>query len=172
MTENGIDWANLDQGEEILWKGQPRLKSILPAVVIGIPLSVVGVGLLIIAGAYLHITNTSFLVTNQGLYKKTGVLSRSVQKIGFDKVQNISFSQGIFGSQFDYGNIEISTAGGQGVEMRFNSIDNPREVENIINRNLDHSSHSESETADRTNDQVVKELQEIKEVLQSIDQKL
>lgn len=149
------------------------MKSILPALVVGIPLSIVGIGLLIILGAYLHIKNTSFLVTNQGLYKKTGVVSRSVQKIGFDKVQNISFSQGIFGSQFDYGNIEISTAGGQGVEMRFNSIDNPREVENIINRNLDHSSQSRSDsTAQRTNDQVVKELQEIKEVLKSIDQKL
>jgi uncharacterized membrane protein YdbT with pleckstrin-like domain len=173
MAENSIDWANLDESEEILWKGQPRMKSILPALVIGIPLSVVGIGLLIIIGAYLQITNTNFLVTNQGLYKKTGILSRNVQKIGFDKVQNISFSQGIFGSQFDYGNIEISTAGGQGVEMRFNSIDNPRNVENIINRNLDHSSESSSDrTAQRSNDQVVKELQEIKEVLKSIDQKL
>lgn len=173
MPENSIDWANLDESEDILWKGRPRMKSILPALVVGIPLSVVGIGLLIIIGAYLHIKNTSFLVTNQGLYKKTGVLSRSVQKIGFDKVQNISFSQGIFGSQFDYGSIEVSTAGGQGVEMRFNSINNPREVENIITKNLDRSSESSSErTAQRSNDQVVEELQEIKEVLKSIDQKL
>ncbi|MFQ3308505.1 MAG: putative membrane protein YdbT with pleckstrin-like domain [Candidatus Nanohaloarchaea archaeon] len=173
MPEDSIDWANLDQGEKILWKGQPRMKSILPALVIGIPLSLVGVGLLIIIGAYLQIQNTSFLVTNQGLYKKTGILSRNVQKIGFDKVQNISFSQGIFGSQFDYGNIEISTAGGQGVEMRFNSINRPREVENIINKNLDHSSESrQTERAQRSSDQVVEELQEIRKLLKSIDQKL
>lgn len=174
MTENSIDWANLDKSEQIFWKGQPRMKSILPALVIGIPLSVVGVGLLIIIGAYLQITNTSFLVTNQGLYKKTGIFSRSVQKIGFDKVQNISFSQGIFGSQFDYGNIEISTAGGQGVEMRFNSINNPRKVENIINKNLDHSSGSKGSGSEAgvSNQQVVQELQEIKGVLRSIDRKL
>lgn len=176
MAENSIDWANLDKGEKVLWKGQPRMKSILPAVVIGIPFSVVGIGLLIIAGAYLNVTNTSFVVTNQGLYKKTGILSRNVQKIGFDKVQNISFSQGIFGSQFDYGNIEISTAGGQGVEMRFNSINNPREVENIINQRLDHSSgqdqSSGSQRSKANNQQVVKELREIKKVLKDMNRKM
>jgi len=31
-------------------------------------------------------------------YKKTGVLSRDVQRIDFGKVQNTSYSQGFFGS--------------------------------------------------------------------------
>jgi uncharacterized membrane protein YdbT with pleckstrin-like domain len=165
-----LDWINLDEDEEVLWNGEPRMKSIIPAIIIGAPLSVIGIGLLIILGAYLQIKNTSFVVTNQGLYKKQGIMSRSVQKIGFDKVQNISFSQGIFGTQFDYGNIEISTAGGSGVEMRFNSIDNPREVEQIINKHLK-KERKDTETH-KGEDPVVEELKEIKGLLQEMNQKL
>lgn len=167
-----LDWINLDEDEEVLWSGQPRMKSIIPALIIGIPTAVIGIGLLIIGGAYLQIKNTSFVVTNQGLYRKQGVLSRNVQKIGFDKVQNISFSQGITGNYFDYGNIEISTAGGSGVEMRFNSIDQPREVEQIINKHLK-KEKGESDTGTRRGgDEVVKELKEIKKVLQEMNRKL
>lgn len=166
-----IEWVNLDDDEEVLWQGQPRIKSILPAVVIGVPLiAAFGFGLLIIAGAYLSVKNTYFVVTDQGLYRKSGVVSRNVQKIGFDKVQNISFSQGVFGSYFDYGNIEISTAGGQGVEMRFNSIDNPREVEKIVNNHL--QKEKEPSTQQSGDGNQLEELREIRKLLESIDQKL
>lgn len=175
MAENSIEWANLDENERVLWQGRPRLKSILPVVIISIPFVFVGIGVLMILGAYLNVVNTSFVVTNQGLYKKTGIMSRSVQKIGFDKVQNISFSQGIFGNYFDFGSIEISTAGGQGVEMRFNSINDPRKVEDIVNQRLDHSSgQSQSQQSGNqvSNEQVVKELREIKQVLKDMNSKM
>lgn len=167
-----IDWVNLDDGEEVLWQGQPRVKSILPAVVVGIPLiAAFGFGLLVIAGAYFSVKNTYFVVTDQGLYRKSGVLSRNVQKIGFDKVQNISFSQGVFGSYFDYGNVEISTAGGQGVEMRFNSIEQPREVEQIINNHLRKDEGRKNEESGSGSEQL-QELREIRSLLESIDSKL
>lgn len=170
MTD--LNWINLDENEEVLWEGEPRMKSIIPAVIVGAPLSVIGIGILIIIGAYLNIKNTSFVVTNQGLYRKKGVLSRNVQKIGFDKVQNISFSQGITGTYFEYGNIEISTAGGSGVEMRFNSIDQPREVEQIINKHLKKEKESTGTAEKRDQDEVVEELKEIKGLLEEINGKL
>ncbi|MFB6114784.1 MAG: PH domain-containing protein [Candidatus Nanohalobium sp.] len=170
MTE--LDWINLDDDEEVLWEGEPRMKSIIPAAIIGlITLPLAGLGVLIFLGAYLHLKNTSFVVTDQGLYKKTGILSRSVQKIGFDKVQNISFSQGIFGTQFNYGSIEISTAGGSGVEMRFNSINEPREVEQLINKHLKKEKR-EQKGETKGKDPVVEELQEIKGLLQEMNEKL
>lgn len=147
------------------------MKSILPAAAAGIPMiAFAGLGLLVIAGAYLNIKNTSFVVTDQGLYKKRGILSRSVQKIGFDKVQNISFSQGVLGNYFGYGNIEISTAGGSGVEMRFNSINDPREVEQVINRKLKHE--KQDSTSEDSGDRVEEELVKIRKLLESIDSKL
>lgn len=33
---SGFDWLSLDDKEEILWFGQPRTKSIIPSVLIGI----------------------------------------------------------------------------------------------------------------------------------------
>jgi uncharacterized membrane protein YdbT with pleckstrin-like domain len=166
-----VDWTNLDSNEQVLWEGQPRMKSIIPALIIGVPMiAFAGLGLLVMAGAYLNVKNTSFLVTNEGLYRKTGILSRSVQKIGFDKVQNISFSQGVLGNYFGYGNIEVSTAGGSGVEMRFNSIDNPREVENIINNKLKKAQSREER--DEGGDRVEEELVKIRETLQEINNKM
>ncbi|MFB6203496.1 MAG: PH domain-containing protein [Candidatus Nanohaloarchaea archaeon] len=133
MTE--YDWLSLDRGEEIEWSGEPRIHSIIPAILFGIPMiPVFGVGLLIIAGAYLNIKNTDYVVTNKGLYEKTGVLSRRVQNIGFDKIQDISFSQGVFGNYFGYGEVSISTAGSSGDEMGFSNIENPKEVQELVNR--------------------------------------
>jgi len=75
-------------------------------------------------------------VTTDGLYKKTGVLSRDVQRIDFGKVQNTSYSQGFFGSRFGYGNVDISTAGGSGIEMQFRSVPEPREIQELINKRV------------------------------------
>jgi uncharacterized membrane protein YdbT with pleckstrin-like domain len=164
------DWLTLDENEEVLWNGSPRIQSIIPALVIGIPLSFVGIGLIMIAGAYLSIKNTDFVVTNQGLYRKSGILSRNVQKIGFDKVQNISFSQGVFGNYFGYGNVEISTAGGSGIEMRFNSINEPRKVQEMINKQI--KSDSFREKAGKAKDDVMKQiLSEVRKIRKLMEEK-
>ncbi|MFP4175253.1 MAG: PH domain-containing protein [Halobacteriales archaeon] len=155
--ENVFDWLSLDD-EELVWSGEPRLKSIIPAVIFGIPLiAAAGLGIVIILGAYYSVKNTDYVVSNQGLYVKKGVLSRSVQKIEFDKVQNISFSQGIFGKRFGYGSIEISTAGGSGVEMRFRSIDNPREVQDRITSLVKETSE-DGKTQGKTEKELLEEI--------------
>lgn len=165
-----FDWLSLDDNEEVLWSGEPLMKSIYPAIAVGVPLiPVLGLGFLVMIGAYLNIKNTDFVVTQEGLYKKTGVLSRSVQKIGFEKVQNISFSQGVFGNYFGYGNVEISTAGGSGIEMRFNSIEDPKKIQQLINKRI---KHGKKEDSDQIGSSDIKLLQEILGELKEINQKL
>lgn len=145
MEKENFEWISLDRDEKIVWSGEPEIASIVPALVIGVlTLPLMGLGLLIMAVAYLTIENTDFVVTNQGLYKKTGILSRNVQKIGFDKVQNISFSQTAIGKYFGYGNVDISTAGGSGIEMSFNSVAEPQQVQELINRRIKGSSAESS----------------------------
>lgn len=131
-----LDWLTLDDDEELLWSSRPHRSSLVPAFAIGIPLSFVLVGIPIVLGAYLTYQNTHYVVTDAGLYKKTGILSRDVQKIGFDKVQNTSYSQTAIGGYFGYGNVDISTAGGSGVEMRFRSVPDPAEVQQLINKRI------------------------------------
>jgi uncharacterized membrane protein YdbT with pleckstrin-like domain len=144
MTD--FDWLSLDDNEEVLWSGRPKLQKI-----IGIRI-------------------TDYVVTSEGLYRKNGIFSRSVQKIGFEKVQNISFSQGILGTQFGYGNIEISTAGGSGIEMRFVSIENPREVQGLINKRIKHEKGGESSSSGSSQTEILEKiLGEVKEINKKLE---
>ncbi|CDK37929.1 membrane-flanked domain protein [Halorubrum sp. AJ67] len=53
----------LDEDEEIVWSEKLHESSLIPALVIGLPLSLVLIGLFIIAGAYLQRKNTKYVVT-------------------------------------------------------------------------------------------------------------
>lgn len=177
MSESSIndpetaDWLTLDEDEEIVWSGKPHESSLIPALVVGLPLSLVLIGLFIIAGSYLQRENTQYVVTTDGLYKKTGVLSRDVQRIDFGKVQNTSYSQGFFGSRFGYGNVDISTAGGSGIEMQFRSVPEPREVQELINKRVKGSrgepTTESGETKRDVLDEILVELREIRSTLEA-----
>lgn len=165
-----IDWLTLDEDEEIVWSGNPHKSSLIPALVIGVPLSLLLVGLFIIAGAYLQRENTQYVVTTDALYKKTGVLSRDVQRINFGKVQNTSYSQGFFGSQFGYGNVDVSTAGGSGVEMQFRSVPDPRQVQELINKRVKASRGDRTTESGETKRDVLDDiLVELKEIRATLD---
>ncbi|MFW6436076.1 MAG: PH domain-containing protein [Halococcoides sp.] len=131
-----FDWLTLDEDEKVLWVGEPHVASIVPALAVGVVLSIVLIGIPIIVAAYLGRQNTVFLMTTDGLYHKKGILSRDVQKIGFEKIQNISFSQGALGASIGYGTVDISTAGGSGVEMQFRGVEEPKSVQEQINRRI------------------------------------
>jgi uncharacterized membrane protein YdbT with pleckstrin-like domain len=165
-----LDWLTLEEGEKVTWSGQPRIKSIIPAVITGVPLILAfGLGLLIIAGAYLNVKNTNYVITNKGVYVKKGVITKNVQKVGFDKIQNISFSQGVLGNYFGYGNIEISTAGSSGTQMAFRSIEDPKPVQETINKRIGSTDTSEGKDFET---KVLEKLDQTNELLRDINDKL
>lgn len=127
-----LDWLSLDDDEEILWAGGPDRRTLIPVFLVGIPLAIILIGVVIIVAEYLRITNTHYVVTNRGLYRKSGILSRDVKRVDFEKVQNISYSQSAFGAHFGYGTVEISTAGSAGVELEFASIPEPQHVHRLV----------------------------------------
>ncbi|ELZ49347.1 hypothetical protein C464_04613 [Halorubrum coriense DSM 10284] len=132
-----LDWLSIEDDEEIRWASTPHKYSLVPALVVGVPLSLVLVGIPIVVASYLQYKNTNYVVTNKGLYSKRGILSRDVKQIGFEKVQNISYSQSAVGSSLGYGSVEVSTAGGSGVELQFRSIPDPASVQELIARAID-----------------------------------
>ena len=164
-----LDWLTLDTDEEIVWSGTPHESSLVPALVFGLPLSIVLVGLFIIAAAYLQRENTQYVVTTDALYKKTGVLSRDVQRIDFGKVQNTSYSQGFFGARFGYGNVDVSTAGGSGVEMQFASVPDPRAVQERINKRVKGSRGDRTESGETKRDVLDDILVELREIRATLD---
>jgi len=132
-----LDWLSIEDDEEIRWASTPHKYSLVSALVVGVPLSLVLVGIPIVVASYLQYKNTNYVVTNKGLYSKRGILSRDVKQIGFEKVQNISYSQSAIGSSLGYGSVEVSTAGGSGVELQFRSIPDPASVQELIAREID-----------------------------------
>jgi len=165
-SELDLDWLTLEEGESIQWSSTPHRYSVLPAFIIGIPLSIVLIGIPIVAASYLQYTNTNYVVTNRGLYSKRGVLSRDVQQIGFDKVQNISYSQSALGSYFGYGSVDVSTAGGSGIELQFRSIPAPAAVQELIAREIDSRQQTESDsTKEDVLDSILAELRVIRQAV-------
>lgn len=121
------------------------------------------IGIPTVAAAYLQYTNTNYVVTNRGLYSKRGVLSRDVQQIGFDKVQNISYSQSVLGSNFGYGSVDVSTAGGSGIELQFRNIPDPAAVQELIAREIDSRQQTDSDsTKEDVLDAILDELRVIR----------
>lgn len=161
-----FDWLTLDDDETLLWSSRAHKSSLVPAFVIGIPLSLVLIGIPIVVGAYLTYKNTHYVITDAGLYKKSGILSRDVKKISFDKVQNTSYSQGAIGAHFGYGNVEISTAGSGDVEMRFRSVPDPDEVQRRINRQIK-TDEPDRDGKEDVLDDVLEELRAIRAALEA-----
>ena len=168
-----FDWFTLDDGEAVQWSGNPHVYSIVPALIVGLPLSLLLVGIPIVVGAYLNRENTVYLLTDQALYRKSGVLSRDVQKIEFEKVQNISYAQGALGNYFGYGTVDISTAGGTGVEMQFRAVPDPKTVQQRINeqsrraRGKGGDDEPTSEDPDQVLDEILTELRAIRTAVEA-----
>ncbi|SHH61081.1 PH domain-containing protein [Halobaculum gomorrense] len=133
---DGFDWLSLDPKEAVVWTDKPHSMSLVPALVVGVPLSLVLVGIPIIAAAYLSRENTEYVITTEALYVKRGVVSRDVKRVGFEKVQDTSYAQDFFGTQFGYGSVDISTAGGSGVELSFDSVGDPKRIQEIVNERI------------------------------------
>jgi uncharacterized membrane protein YdbT with pleckstrin-like domain len=164
--EIDLEWLTLEAGESIQWASTPHKYSLVGAFAVGIPLSVVLIGIPIVVAAYLQYTNTNYVITNRGLYSKRGILSRDVQQIGFDKIQNISYSQSALGSYFGFGSVDVSTAGGSGVELQLRSIPDPASVQELIARAVDKRQQGESEsTANDVLDEILQELRLIRNAM-------
>ena len=153
------DWLTLDPDEEILWSGKPASETMYGAYLTGIPLILFfGLGLVIIVGAYLSRENTDYVITDKSVYKKRGILSRSVSEVEYEKVQNTSFSVGVIGRYFDYGNVDISTAGGSGVEMTLRGVSSPQDVQKRLSRRVKEIQGGTARDDDETKPDVLAEI--------------
>jgi len=168
------DWLTLDPDEEILWSGKPASETMYGAYLVGVPLILFfGLGLVVIVGAYLSRENTDYVITDKSVYKKTGILSRSVSEVEYEKVQNTSFSVGVVGRYFDYGNVDISTAGGSGVEMTLRGVSSPQDVQKRLSRRVKEiqggTARDDEETKSDVLEEILTELRAIRVAVESGD---
>lgn len=181
------EWLSLDDGEEIQWSGEPVPVSIVGTAVWGVVLTVVLIGFLILLTlplAWLSIKNTDYVVTNEALYVKKGVASTNIESVGLDRIQNTEYSQSFWGKQFDFGSIEISTAGSSGAQITFQNIENARSVRETItslgneyaagSRRSSAEGDESSTAAPTTNsmDDLVEELRATREAMERVERHL
>ena len=164
-AEPDLDWLSLDDNEEIKWASTPHKYSIVPGIAISLPLVFVGVGLVMLPAVYLGYTNQSYVITTKRVYSKKGILSEKVQEVELEKIQNTSYSEDVVGSALGYGKVEISTAGGSGVELTFASIPDTGSVRRLVSQLADEAkdtSDSDGESKSDVLDDILTELQQLR----------
>lgn len=146
-TEAVDEAIPVGESETVVWTGRPRVTVVVPAAVVGVVLVAAGVagvvlgeswlpavlipvGVAIPAWRYLQNRRTQYVITDEALYKRTGVLSRSVSQAMLSTVQNSAFSQSLTGSVFGYGSVGFEIAGGG--EFTYRRIGDPREIRALV----------------------------------------
>jgi len=91
----------------------------------------VGLAVIVAVGwaglAYLQVQATDYVLTDRNVYKRTGVLSERVVRVGVDRIQNTTLRKDLMGNLFDYGTVLLTTAGGGGTALAITDLDNPEE---------------------------------------------
>jgi uncharacterized membrane protein YdbT with pleckstrin-like domain len=144
---------DLHPGEDVVFEGHPSWRAllsfyiggILGAAVIGVIVAlitstavgiVVGVVLIaldIVVG-FIRRMATTFLVTNQRLYIRRGILSKREQQTRIDRVQNVNTAQRFRDRILRVGTVDFDTAGTDDSEFRFVGISSPSQVAAAVDR--------------------------------------
>lgn len=168
------DWVPADD-ESVVWAGQPRRRVVLQgglAGLVGAAVAIVGAVVAVRTGVvstpvaaaaggtlalvafavptaamWLWRRTTHYLLTENALYHRTGVLSLTVTELRLTKVQNTTYSQGVLGTLFDHGTVTVDTAGSQAAELTLRALDGPGAVHQRIAARV-------GDAADRTGDGV------------------
>lgn len=149
MTESIDPAISIDTNESVEWSGRPRITTILPAVAIGITLIAIGIAVSVTGGnpiflaavplgvaipvwRYFALQGVQYVLSDESLYVKRGVLTRSVTQAHLETIQNSSFGQDITGSLFGYGTVTFEIAGGD--DLSFRAIEDPRSIRTLVDR--------------------------------------
>ena len=111
----------------------------------GTPVSYVGWVLLVaallnLAVVYGKWSTTYFVLSNERLIFRTGVLTKRGVELPIDRIDNINFRQSLFERIIGAGDLLIESAGESG-QSRFGNVRKPEAVQNEIYRQIDDRRH-------------------------------
>jgi uncharacterized membrane protein YdbT with pleckstrin-like domain len=144
---------DLHPGEEIVFEGHPSWRALLSFYIGGIAGAVViavivallaSTGIAVVVGVVLIVLDivvgfirrmaTTYLVTNQRLYTRRGILSKREQQTRIDRVQNVNTDQRFRDRLLRVGTVDFDTAGTDDSEFRFVGISSPSQVAAAVDR--------------------------------------
>jgi len=143
----------LHPGEEVVFEGHPSWRALLSvyiggvvaaavvAVIVALAVStvtgiLVGVVLfaVVLVVGFVKRMATTYLVTNQRLYIRRGILSKREQQTRIDRVQNVNTDQRLRDRILRVGTVDFDTAGTDDSEFRFVGIANPSDVARAVDK--------------------------------------
>jgi uncharacterized membrane protein YdbT with pleckstrin-like domain len=150
---------DLHPGEVVVFEGHPSWRAVLSfyiggfagAIVIGAIVAlaaslalgiIVGVVLfaLVIVAGLIKRTATDYMVSNQRLYIRRGILSKHVQQTRVDRIQNVNTNQRFRDRLLRVGTVDFDTAGTEDSDFKFVGIASPGQVAEAVDRALRDSS--------------------------------
>jgi uncharacterized membrane protein YdbT with pleckstrin-like domain len=144
---------DLHPGEDVVFEGHPSWRAVLSfyiglvvaaaviAVIValiastfvGVLVGVVIFALGLVVGFFKRMA-TTYLVTNQRLYIRRGILSKREQQTRIDRVQNVNTDQRLRDRILRVGTVDFDTAGTDDSEFRFVGIANPSDVARAVDK--------------------------------------
>jgi uncharacterized membrane protein YdbT with pleckstrin-like domain len=132
------------------WQIAPAASLLLLATVVGVValatswwgpvdyvIGIVWIGALLYFGVnYLKWSTTNFVVTNERVISRTGVVSKTGIEIPLDRINTVFFNQSIFERMIGAGDLGIESAG-EGGRQQFSDIRKPNIVQNEIYRQVE-----------------------------------
>jgi len=160
-TVTDADWMHLTDEEAVRWTGRPSRLTIAPALLAGLALAFVGIVLwtdtgptvaadglpawvgnlplvltalgLVWAGlVYLDWLRLLYVITDEEVYVKHGLVSRDVTQVRLDRVQNTAFEQSVRQRVLGYGDVRLYTAGTNTEDITFERVPNPDRVSQLM----------------------------------------
>jgi uncharacterized membrane protein YdbT with pleckstrin-like domain len=158
---------HLLEGEQVLWQGRPSWRSnlshfivwvpiaLLPAIIAGaltakdqdtglsyptwIAISIILV-ILVVGLDAIRRYATYYVVTNERLVVRRGILTRREQTARFDRIQNVSITQSLMDRLLKVGAVSFDTAGTdeRSSDFTFQGISEPESLVRIVAENSLH----------------------------------
>lgn len=106
-----------------------------------------------------------WIVTNLRVIDESGLFTHHVIESPLDKINNISFSQGIWGRQLGYGNVMIQTAAGHGATT-YVGVENPQQLKDTITTAQEEYKKSSTKVSSIDKTSIATELEKIYDLKQ------
>jgi uncharacterized membrane protein YdbT with pleckstrin-like domain len=144
---------DLHPGEDVVFEGHPSWRAVLAfylsgiigslliativalaaSVGLGVVVGVVLIALVIVVG-FIRRMATTYMVSNQRLYIRRGLLSKRIQQTRIDRVQNVNTDQSLMERILRVGKVDFDTAGTDDSDFTFIGLSNPSRVVAAVDR--------------------------------------
>jgi uncharacterized membrane protein YdbT with pleckstrin-like domain len=144
---------DLHPGEQVVFEGHPSWRATMKFYVYGLVLVAAAAGIgylvaetggavagglvaavLVVAAGLAKRAATHYVVTNQRLHIRRGLLSRNVQQTRIERIQNVSTHQSLGERLLRVGTVDFDTASDEDGDFRFEGIADPNGVVAAVDR--------------------------------------